>query len=56
MNEYKYLTDEQVELMYLKAYKATLNISPLMAKNDRLYLIHTHRKLREEWAKRRDGQ
>ena len=56
MNEFKYLTDEQIEQLYNETYKATLNLSPLMAINDRLYLIQRQKKLREEWIKRKNGQ
>ena len=56
MNEFKYLTDEKVEQLYNETYKATLKLSPLMAINDRLYLIQRQKKLREEWIKRKNGQ
>ena len=56
MNEFKSLTDEKVEEMYYRACRAIRGMSPLMATNDRLYLIQRQKKLREEWIKRVNGQ
>ena len=49
MNEYKNLTDEQVEEMYLQACRAIRNMSLAMSYNDRAHLKQRQRKLREEW-------
>ena len=56
MNEFKSLTDEQVEEMYYRASRAIRGMSPLMATNDRLYLEQRKSKLRQEWLKRTLGQ
>ena len=51
-NEFKSLTDEQVEEMYYRACRAIRNMSELMHPSDRAYLVHRQKKLREEWIKR----
>ena len=56
MNEYKSLTDRQVEQMYYDACQAVRTISPFMAINDKLHLKQRQKKLREEWIKRENGQ
>ena len=55
-NEYKDLTDEEVEELYYRACRAIRNMSELMHPSDRAHLIHRQRKLREEWIKRENGQ
>ena len=52
MNEYKDLTDEQVEQMYDKVCYAINTMSLAMSYNDRAYLKQRQRKLREEYIKR----
>jgi hypothetical protein len=56
MNEFKSLTDEQVEQMYEKARYAVITMSRAMPPNDRAYLVQRQRKLREEYIKRTNGQ
>ena len=51
-NEYKSLTDEQVEQMYYASCRAVRTMSLAMSYNDRAYLKQRQRKLREEWIKR----
>ena len=52
MNEYKDLTDEEVEQMYDKVCYAINTMSLAMSYNDRAHLKQRQRKLREEWIKR----
>ena len=52
MNEFKSLTDEQVEQMYDKVCYAINTMSLAMSPNDRAYLKQRQRKLREEYIRR----
>ena len=52
MNEFKSLTDEQVEQMYDKVCYAINTMSLSMPYNDRAYLKQRQRKLREEYIRR----
>ena len=52
MNEYKHLTNEEVNALYKRAKASVKDLSPLMAKNDRLYLHQQLVNLRNEALRR----
>ena len=52
MNEYKHLTNEQVNALYKRAKASVTDLSPLMATNDRLYLQRQLVILRQEVLRR----
>ena len=52
MNEYKHLTDKEVNALYKRAKDSVRDLSPLMAINDRLYLQQQLVKLRNEVLRR----
>ena len=54
MNEYKHLTNEQVNALYKRAKASVTDLSPLMATNDRLYLQRQLVILRNEVLRRLD--
>jgi hypothetical protein len=53
-NEYKHLTNQQVNALYKSAKASVKDLSPLMATNDRLYLQQQLVKLRNEVLRRLD--
>jgi len=52
MNEYKDLSNKEVNALYETAKASVKNISPIMATNDRLYLHQQLVKVRNEWYRR----
>lgn len=52
MNEYKHLTNKEVNALYKRAKASVQDLSPLMAINDRLYLQQNLVKLRNEVLRR----
>ena len=53
-NEYKHLSNQQVNALYKSAKASVKDLSPLMATNDRLYLQQQLVKLRNEVLRRLD--
>ena len=54
MNEYKHLTNTEVNALYKRAKASVKDLSPLMATNDRLYLQRQLVILRNEVLRRLD--
>ena len=54
MNEYKHLSNQEVNALYKRAYASVKDLSPLMAINDRLYLQQQLVILRNEVLRRLD--
>ena len=54
MNEYKHLSNTEVNALYKRAKASVKDLSPLMAINDRLYLQQQLVKLRNEVLRRLD--
>jgi len=52
MNEYKHLTNKEVNELYKNAQRSVKDLSPLMATNDRLYLQRQLVVLRNEVLRR----
>jgi len=52
MNEYKHLTNKEVNTLYKRAKASVKDLSPFMATNDRLYLQQQLVKLRNEVLRR----
>ncbi len=54
MNEYKHLSNTEVNALYKRAKASVKDLSPFMATNDRLYLQQQLVKLRQEVLRRLD--
>ena len=54
MNEYKHLSNTELNELYKTAKESVKDLSPLMSINDRLYLQQQLVKLRNEVLKRLD--
>ena len=52
MNEYKHLSNTEVNALYKRAKASVKDLSPFMATNDRLYLHQQLVKVRNEWYRR----
>lgn len=52
MNEYKHLTNSEVNALYERAKDSVKDLNPFMAINDRLYLQQQLVKVRNEWFRR----
>ena len=52
MNEYKHLSNKELNTLYKSAKASVKDLSPLMAINDRLYLQQQLVKLRNEVLRR----
>ena len=54
MNEYKHLTNTEINALYKRAKASVKDLSPFMATNDRLYLQRQLVILRQEVLRRLD--
>ena len=52
MNEYKHLSNTELNALYKNAQKSVKDLSPLMATSDRIYLQQQLVKLRNEVLRR----
>ncbi len=52
MNEYRNLSNEVLQELFYKSRIAVNNLSPLMAKNDRAYLVKRHKDISAEILRR----